>query len=142
MNGNLYATGNNTDGALGVNDIAPRSTPTLVSASLKFVNLTQGPSTVMALGKNEVLYGWGTNTSGVLGTGDINPRSTPTMILSEFSAKSMPSVSSYVPQSGSQVIEVIPETTYRIVVGDTGCFFGNTPIADGVIEKIVVTYYQ
>lgn len=141
LNGNLYGAGNASNGRLGDGSITSKSTPTLIGSPIKFSTMTPGFSTNFAIGKNNVLYGWGQNSTGILGNGTITNQSSPVAVLGEIGAKSVASVST-VNQLGTQVIEVIPNTTYTITIADTGCYFGNVVISDGIVEKILVSYYQ
>lgn len=81
----IYSLGVNTSGGLGVGDVTPRSSPTLVLGSLVWADLVAGPGgadeSVLGLTTAGVAYGWGKNSSGQLGVGDVTPRSSPVAVL-------------------------------------------------------------
>lgn len=79
LDGKLYSWGANTQGKLGVGDVAARSSPTLVLGGLKFKKVVCANST-LGLTVDGIVYSWGTNTSGQLGTGDVTPRSSPVLV--------------------------------------------------------------
>lgn len=88
QNGNLYAWGDNTYGQLGVGDVNPRSSPTLVLGGIKWASIAQSNGSGFPP-KNSVIgidvlgraYGWGNNVQGSLGVGDVTPRSSPVAVL-------------------------------------------------------------
>lgn len=83
--GVAYAWGLNTNGNLGVGDVAPRSSPVAVLGSLTFSDVLTGgvSSRYFAVGLTSagLAYAWGSNTNSNLGVGDQTPRSSPVAVL-------------------------------------------------------------
>jgi alpha-tubulin suppressor-like RCC1 family protein len=85
--GMIYGWGLNSQGDLGLGDVTPRSTPTLISDNNSYQALIAnrgnsglGNGCSVALSTGGKVYVWGRNSYGVLGLGDQIPRSTPTLI--------------------------------------------------------------
>ncbi len=83
--GALYAWGINTNGNLGVGDVAARSSPVAVLGGLTFSSIrSAGISTryfCVGLNSSGAAYAWGANTNSNLGVGDQTPRSSPVAVL-------------------------------------------------------------
>jgi alpha-tubulin suppressor-like RCC1 family protein len=79
--GILYAWGANSNGQLGVGNIASRSSPVAVLGGLKFRKVAVGSGCAVGLDHTGVAYAWGLNSSGELGLGDLIPRSSPVAVL-------------------------------------------------------------
>lgn len=83
--GNAYAWGINTNGQLGLGDVAARSSPVIVTGGLSFLRTfgLTGPTTTSTFGiaTTGVPYAWGANLNGQLGVGDVLAKSAPTVIL-------------------------------------------------------------
>lgn len=84
----LWSWGLNNTGQLGLGDLIPRSTPTLIAGIINPVMVAAGWGSAYAITASGDLYAWGTNTSGQLGTGATNPfRSTPTLVVGAYKWK-------------------------------------------------------
>lgn len=92
--GALYSWGINDNGELGLGDVTPRSTPTLVSSG-PFVDVKTVHNNTWALRDNGEIYSWGLNSRGELGVGDTTPRSTPTLVSGGLTFRSMFPVQNY-----------------------------------------------
>ena len=107
--GNLYAWGDNSRGALGDGSTTNSSTPVLVSlpsgVTPKAITASQG--TGYAIGSDGHLYAWGDNFYGELGNGSTTNSSTPVLV-------SLPS-----------------GVTPKAIAG--GCVFGLAIVSDGHI---------
>jgi len=80
--GNLYAWGGNTNGVLGDNTVASKSSPTSVVGGRSYRTLSIGSNHVVAIeGGTGNAYAWGLNTTGQLGDNTVQPRSSPTSVL-------------------------------------------------------------
>lgn len=82
--GALYAWGDNTQGALGVGDNNPRSSPVAVLGSLVFTKVRLFKSMAIGITADGTAYAWGKNDSGQLGVGDQTSRSSPVAVLGGF----------------------------------------------------------
>lgn len=78
--GELYATGWNVYGQLGVGDTTSRSTLTQVGALTNWKFARGGYNSSFAVTTGNKLYAWGANGSGQLGLGDGTNRSSPVQI--------------------------------------------------------------
>jgi len=82
----LYTTGANTYGSLGLGDVVFRSSPVQVGSDTTWSKVVGegGASTnnlaMVALKTNGTIWGWGRNNNGELGLGDIISRSSPVQI--------------------------------------------------------------
>jgi alpha-tubulin suppressor-like RCC1 family protein len=88
QNGLAYGTGLNDEGGLGVGDITPRSSPTVILGGINFkqiISIAEGaaPQRIITLGlaRDGTLYGWGGNTIGQLGDGTTVSKSSPVKVL-------------------------------------------------------------
>lgn len=112
--GNLYISGNNDYGQIGIGGTLNRTTPTLISlaSGVKPISIAVGNSQHMAaIGDDGNLYTWGANGMEQLGTGDTTTRTTPTKITLSGGAK---------PKSitaGEGYTEVITTTGETIILG-------------------------
>ncbi len=79
--GALYAWGDNSQGVLGLGDIAARSSPVAVLGGLAFTKVRLFKSLAMGLTSDGTLYAWGINANGQLGNGDVVSRSSPVAVL-------------------------------------------------------------
>ena len=137
--GQAYAWGNNASGQLGLGDVAPRSVPTLIPGGITWAYIVTFPyanttyNSVYGVATNGNVYSWGDNSAGQLGQGDVVSRSTPTLIPGILGRTS--------PQITSQVISVVPGTTYTIT-GQPVIKFGTIGITQGPIDSISVIYDQ
>lgn len=81
--GALYACGNNANGQLGLNDLSPRSTPTLVTAVTSVAKVVvsgnSGPH-ALAITTAGALWSTGYNAAGQLGQGDLAQRQIFTLV--------------------------------------------------------------
>ena len=80
-----YAWGINSDGALGVGDVTPRSSPVAVLGSLTLLQLGGGGVSnryfFNGLDASGAAYAWGNNSAGQLGLGDTTNRSSPVAVI-------------------------------------------------------------
>jgi alpha-tubulin suppressor-like RCC1 family protein len=83
----LYSTGNNADGALGLNDRTNRSSPTQIGSESNWRLIAHGgfgdnanPGVSAAIKTNGTLWLWGFGQYGRLGQGDTISRSSPTQV--------------------------------------------------------------
>lgn len=81
LDGNIFASGNNASGQLGLGDVVNRSSPVAVLGGLKFEMIVPGQDTMSALDESGNAYAWGLNTNGQLGLGDVASRSSPVAVL-------------------------------------------------------------
>lgn len=82
--GALYSWGYNSNGQLGLGDVAVRSSPVAVLGGLTFqkvLAVSGGGVSTYGLTSDGTLYAWGYNASGQLGVGDVTPRSSPIAVL-------------------------------------------------------------
>jgi alpha-tubulin suppressor-like RCC1 family protein len=78
LDGTLWTIGNNTQGTLGINSNAHKSTPvTTILGGTNWKSVSCGIGHVMALKTDGTLWGWGRNDSGQVGTNNVTVRSTP-----------------------------------------------------------------
>jgi alpha-tubulin suppressor-like RCC1 family protein len=79
--GTLWGWGYNATGALGINDVANRSSPVQVSGGGSWSAVSASKSHTLAIKSTDgLLYAWGLNTSGQLGTFDAISRSSPVQV--------------------------------------------------------------
>lgn len=76
----LYAWGYNVAGQLGFNDVVPRSTATVVSASVTWDAIIAGGNHSVGIQSGGSFWSWGNNQYGQLGLGDAVNRSSPVRI--------------------------------------------------------------
>lgn len=83
--GAAYTWGINTQGALGLGDVTPRSSPVAVLGGLTFTDVTGSATSAryyfVGLNDSNAAYAWGANTHGQLGVGDVAARSSPVAVL-------------------------------------------------------------
>lgn len=85
--GDLFGWGYNVNGQLGVGDVAPRSSPTMVVGGINWSALflldeyPGQPNWVLGLDLQGNCYGWGINDSGQLGTGNVTTFSSPVAVV-------------------------------------------------------------
>jgi len=85
-NNDIWTFGSNNAGQLGDNTIIPKSSPILVSAGVKFIDVALSAGHCLAIDVDNRLWAWGNNGFGQLGLGDQIARSTPTLV-SSFTSK-------------------------------------------------------
>ncbi|MCA8838240.1 MAG: hypothetical protein K8963_10380, partial [Proteobacteria bacterium] len=73
----LYCWGLNTNGELGLGDVANRNTPTRVGIATNWSQVGASASHTCAINDSDELYCWGSNSIGQLGLGASNMRNTP-----------------------------------------------------------------
>ena len=78
--GKLFGWGSNTNGSLGINDQAHRSSPVQVGTGNSWTLVTANANTTLAIRNDSKLFGWGLNTSGELGLNDAVTRSSPVQV--------------------------------------------------------------
>ncbi len=137
INGDLWAWGRNDFGQLGVGDVTPRSSPVAVLGAKKWAYVLPGTGvTVRAVTVDGIMHAWGKNQYGEVGVGDVTPRSSPVAItqgLTTFAKICQPAAVHQV-----QYIDVTPNRTYTVVIGQ-GASFGGTPIG-AFCDQVVVEY--
>src|SRR3989344_2577189 len=79
-NSQLFSWGSGTNGALGLEDTADRSSPTQVGTVATWSNVSDAYFQGVALKSDGSLWGWGKNAAGTLGVGDSTHRSSPTQV--------------------------------------------------------------
>ena len=131
--GAAYAWGINTNGQLGTGDVTPRSSPVAVLGGLTFVQLMTSRSSVWGITASGAIYGWGANASGQLGLGDVTPRSSPVAVLGNNAVKVTPILY-------SQVVTVVPGTSYTITLKQINATFGNVPVGQGPLSSLTLEY--
>lgn len=132
--GDLYAWGLNSNGELGVGDVVPRSSPTLVLGGYKWNSLTcMADGTIFGMTTTGKYYAWGVNTAGGLGAGDTTPRSSPTLCLGN-------NFGNVEPFAEVQEITVTPAASYDLVFGAQNTTLGNFGIGPGLAESVTISY--
>jgi len=81
-NGTLWATGKNTNGQLGINNLTDQNTFQQVGTETDWGKIACGRSHSLALKSTGVLYLWGANGSGQLGLTHLVDRRVPTVYAS------------------------------------------------------------
>lgn len=80
-NGTLWTWGQNTNGMLGQNDVANRSSPVQVGALTTWKNVYVGEYfSTYAINQSNELYSWGRNDYGQLGQNNATDRSSPVQV--------------------------------------------------------------
>jgi alpha-tubulin suppressor-like RCC1 family protein len=79
--GDAYCWGLNGSGQVGDNSILPRSSPTLVSGGLKFIQIENRSDYTLAIASTGDAYAWGLNGNRQLGDGTNITRSSPVLVL-------------------------------------------------------------
>jgi alpha-tubulin suppressor-like RCC1 family protein len=129
--GNVWSTGDNTNGTLGVGDAINKSSFTSISGLSNVASLTtsnnyanQG-ATVAALLTDGTIRTWGRGTEGALGNGSNTNASTP-QILSGVSGLTFSKIQ-YIgdPSSGGSNLIALTTTGLIYVCGFQGRIFGN-----------------
>lgn len=132
--GQLYAWGINTNGQLGVGDVASRSSPVLVLGGLTFASGVMNLDAFIAETTTGQVYAWGNNINGQLGVGDVTPRSSPVLVLGAIGPNLLPT------RIITQVA-VVPGTTYTVVLKQSPSTFGATVVGNNS-DSITLTYQQ
>ena len=84
-NGTIWAWGNNTNGQIGDNTLAPRSSPVLVGGGFTdWIQVSAGQAHSLGLRANGTLWSWGFNETGELGDGTTTQRSSPVSVVGGF----------------------------------------------------------
>ena len=78
----LWGWGDNLSGALGINDVAQRSSPVQIGSST-WKAVTTGYRNSLGIFNDDTLYVWGINSSGSLGLNDTINRSNPVQLGTE-----------------------------------------------------------
>jgi len=76
----LWVWGRNTQGTLGLNDTASRSSPTQSGTGTNWSMISTSVYNNLATKTDGTLWSWGRNTNGQLGQNDTASRSSPTQI--------------------------------------------------------------
>ena len=136
--GDLYAWGGNAAGSLGVGDITPRSSPVLVVGGKKWLSVSAGGVGVRAIDNFGFAYGWGSNANGQIGDNTVVSRSSPALVVG---VNMYQSIEETVVNDLS--FNVVPGTTYPIVVLSSVPTAFLQPLANGVFSRTKVTleYY-
>ena len=81
--GLVFATGDNSDGQLGVGDTEDRLAPTPITGQLESrtaVYVAAGDRHTLCITSDGSLFSWGRNVNGQLGVGDTEDRHLPTLV--------------------------------------------------------------
>lgn len=84
VNNDLYAWGYNVSGQLGIGNVTPKSSPTLVLGGLKWKSIANTGTPIswaMGIATTGDAYAWGDNAGGELGLNDVTPRSSPVLVV-------------------------------------------------------------
>ncbi len=73
----VWIWGYNVSGQLGVNDVANRSSPVMLSSAVSWLVLSASFQFMAGIKSDRTLWAWGCNTSGQLGLNDLTNRSSP-----------------------------------------------------------------
>jgi alpha-tubulin suppressor-like RCC1 family protein len=85
VNGTAWAWGNNTNGRLGDNTIADRSSPVSVAGGFTdWIQVSAGEFHSLGLRANGTAWAWGLNTNGRLGDNTATARSSPVSVVGGF----------------------------------------------------------
>ncbi len=122
QNHDAYTWGRNINGELGTGNVTPVSSPVLVVGGRKWMQFRQGEAGY-AIDNTGLQYAWGRNTAGNLGVGDQLPRSSPVLVLGPQRY-----LTSYNALANEVLIDVIPGTTYDVLVFGITALFGYTGI--------------
>ena len=76
----LYAWGNNSNGQVGDNSVASKSSPVQLGSITTWSQVDQGGGQSTAIKNDGTLWVWGENTSGQLGVNDLIDRSSPVQV--------------------------------------------------------------
>jgi len=78
--GTLWSWGNNDNGALGLGDIARRSSPVQVGALTNWSQISGGETHAASIKTDGTLWSWGANNFGQLGIGNTSNYSSPKQV--------------------------------------------------------------
>ena len=79
-NGELWSTGTNLNGELGLGDLITRTSLAAILTSTTFADISVGFDHNIARTADGDLFAWGNNTDGQLGMGDLLTRTAPALI--------------------------------------------------------------
>lgn len=82
--GVAFGWGANANGQIGDNTVVPKSSPTAVVGTGRFLNLYPRDASVFGVATNNAALAWGINTNGQLGDGSVVPKSSPVSVLGGF----------------------------------------------------------
>lgn len=135
-NGQMYLWGDNSQGNLGVGDVAARSSPTPVVGGFNFVAFGTNGLNICAVTADGILYDWGINSGGALGDGTTAAKSSPVQVSGSRG------VVPFKPPTVTTVT-VVPGTTYNVNARQPYYqSFGATVVSAGPVDSIVLTYKQ
>jgi alpha-tubulin suppressor-like RCC1 family protein len=133
-NGEAWAWGQGLSGQLGDSSAISKSTPVQVVGGHSFTAITATEAaTTFALKANGEIWSWGLGTTGQLGDNTSASKSSPVQVAGTYAASS-----SIQNNQSTQVISVVPDTSYSILIGPSGVSFGNTFI--GVAGEVIVSW--
>jgi alpha-tubulin suppressor-like RCC1 family protein len=142
--GTLYTWGSNLHGTLGINSdptvVTGVSSPVAVVGGLKFAQVsgTSGNGTgnnLMAVTTGGKLYAWGNNSVGNLGDSTIVDKSSPVAVLGGFPIRT----NDYI---YSQIVPVVPGTSYSITLLSTQPSFGLVQIGNQPATSMTISFEQ
>jgi alpha-tubulin suppressor-like RCC1 family protein len=81
--GTLWASGRNTSGELGQNDIINYSSPVQIGSDTNWATVAGNSGACFAIKTDGTLWAWGKNTDGMLGQNNVISRSSPVQIGSD-----------------------------------------------------------
>lgn len=135
VNGNAYGSGTNSNGELGIGNIAQQSSPVAVLGGFKFLSIWGLPY-CMGLCDDGVVRAWGKNDSGALGLGDAINRSSPVAVAG---ASAMPP---YIYRE-EKIIDVVPGQTYSVKMSKFYVMFGEEVVSKiGFVDSVTLIYEQ
>ena len=140
-NGKLYCWGQNTYGELGVGDIVPRSSPTLVGGLLagKYVSkVAIGDANTCAIADGEA-YCWGDGSNGIIGNGSTSGSNVPVHVGGTLASRKVTDIS--VSSTSWPLPQVLPTMRHAcaLVDGAPYCWGGNEYLQLG--NQVCVTIF-
>lgn len=133
--GQLYSWGRNVSGSLGLGDVVPRSTPTLVVGGWSFRDARTNGATAWGVTEDGTLLSWGASTTGEAGQGGVGATSAPTLIAGNNLAN---------PAEDQTLLrfDVTPGASYSVELGLYYGRFGHYAIGNNQPDSIEVFFEQ
>lgn len=134
--GNLYAWGVATQGALGNNTTTSTCLPTLVCCAFKWKAIAAACNFAVGITAEGVMYAWGANSCGQIGNNTITQTCQPTQTCCGFSWGPLYN-------QNYRVYPVVPGATYGVSVFGRKQTFEYDPVSsDYATEAIILEYWQ
>ena len=127
--GNVYSTGNNNAGQLGLNDTVNKNIPTLITntiGSLFISSISCGDSHSLFLTNNYIVYSTGSNNFGQLGLSDTTQRIIPTALTGNYTGLADALTTTPLTKSNSSAFYLTPPTGVSATYGPTWSQLGST----------------